>query len=100
MNRIASRNDCPGKRRKRKKKPKLLFKRQELIIVTEDHGGYEAGMCVLCGSSGWIDNIEHRAGCLLADPEVKEVQLVGIKETDKATAETLEIARIKTKDRK
>lgn len=77
--RIANRNDCKGKPRKSRVAPKLIFTRRQLLVVTNNHGGYLSGSCALCGSCGWLNNIEHTAGCLLADPKVKKVQLKGIK---------------------
>ena len=75
LNRIALRNDCRGKRRKSRAKPKLEYTRRELLIVRENHGGYLAGSCSLCGSSGWIDQIEHHASCILYDPKIVKVKL-------------------------
>ena len=43
----------------------MLKSRKELMVVTENHGGYLSGLCALCGDSGWIDEIEHKPGCLL-----------------------------------
>jgi hypothetical protein len=34
-----------------------------MMIITEDHGGYKAGMCIVCKQSGWIDQIKHKGGC-------------------------------------
>ena len=79
LTRIAYRNDCKGRRRTSRKKPKLVFTRRELFVARESHGGYLSGSCVLCGSSGWEGEIDHNAGCILADPDVKRVQLKGIK---------------------
>lgn len=28
---------------------------EDVIIVTEDHGGYKEGYCFACEASGWID---------------------------------------------
>ena len=79
--RIGQRNDCKGvpKKRKSKRKPKTEYTRRELLHVTENHGGYLAGSCSLCGDCGWLDQIEHRPGCILADPKVVKVKLVGVK---------------------
>lgn len=77
--RIAYRNDCKGKRRKSRKPPKLEYKRRELFVVTENHGGYLSGHCALCGSFGWEGDIDHHASCILADPKVKRVKLKGLK---------------------
>ena len=33
---------------------------KKLVPITEDHGGYEAGECILCDASGWL--VEHRFG--------------------------------------
>lgn len=27
---------------------------EKLVVVTENHGGYTAGRCVICGAGGWI----------------------------------------------
>ena len=27
----------------------------KFVRVTEDHGGYEAGECLLCDASGWLE---------------------------------------------
>lgn len=82
IKRIADRNDCKGKKRKRKstKKLKMEYTRRELLVVNNNHGGYLSGHCFLCGSCGWLDKIEHAAGCVLSDPKVKKVKFVGITE--------------------
>jgi len=79
MKRITDRNDCRGKKRKSRKKPKLIFTRRELLKVTDNHGGHLSGYCTLCGSCGWIDDIDHHAGCILADPSVTKVRLEAVK---------------------
>lgn len=30
---------------------------KELIIETEDHGGYMSGYCFACGAHGWVDGV-------------------------------------------
>lgn len=77
--RIATRKDCRGRRRKSQAAPKLEYTRRELLIVRENHGGYLGGSCSLCGSSGWVNQIEHHRDCILADPNVISVKLVGVK---------------------
>jgi len=49
--------------------------RTELLVVTEDHGGYLGGYCALCGDCGWINDIKHKSGCLLKDPGVTHVRM-------------------------
>lgn len=41
----------------------MIMHKDQLIIVTEDHGGYKAGRCVLCDQRGWIDAIDHLPEC-------------------------------------
>lgn len=33
---------------------------EKIVIVTENHGGYLGGKCILCGACGWLD--EERKG--------------------------------------
>lgn len=33
---------------------------QKIVRITEDHGGYEVGECLLCDASGWL--VENRFG--------------------------------------
>ncbi len=40
--------------------------RKNMLIVTEDHGGYMAGFCAICGVAGWIDSIKHKKDCPVA----------------------------------
>ena len=39
----------------------LTIEAKELIIVTEDHGGYKAGHCFACKASGWISGFGYPA---------------------------------------
>jgi len=39
---------------------------KRLIIVDEDHGGYKAGYCLMCGRRGWIGKIIHTKKCSVA----------------------------------
>lgn len=41
----------------------MKIKRTDLIVITEDHGGYKGGFCVICKQCGWIGKIEHKKGC-------------------------------------
>lgn len=41
----------------------MKIKRKNMIIITEDHGGYEAGFCAICKVRGWISKIKHKKGC-------------------------------------
>ena len=51
---------------------------RKLVRITEDHGGYEAGECLLCDASGWLvdpefghpygakdvgADLQHKKGC-------------------------------------
>lgn len=38
------------------KKITLELDADVVVQATEDHGGYIAGKCVLCGSHGWMDS--------------------------------------------
>lgn len=29
----------------------------EVIMVTEDHGGFQTGRCLACGESGWLEGL-------------------------------------------
>lgn len=75
MERIINRVDCPGKKKKRKVKTKTKYSRNDLLLVTEDHGGYEAGICVLCKATGWIDEIKHKPSCPLSDTKVNVLEV-------------------------
>lgn len=33
----------------------LKVKAEDVVVVTENHGGYTAGHCSACGAMGWID---------------------------------------------
>jgi hypothetical protein len=37
-----------------KRAPKIEISADKLVIVTEDHGGYHGGECLVCGECGWI----------------------------------------------
>ena len=37
------------------KKIKVEIDIRKIVRVTEDHGGYEAGECILCDASGWLE---------------------------------------------
>ena len=41
----------------------MKVKRKSLIIIDENHGGYEGGFCAICRQRGWIDKIKHKKGC-------------------------------------
>lgn len=41
---------------------------EKLVPITDDHGGYEAGECLLCGASGWL--VENRLGYHYKDKDV------------------------------
>lgn len=79
VERIAARDDCPGRRRKARRKPKLVYTRDELLVVDDNHGGHLGGHCQLCGSSGWLDSIDHHEGCILADPTVTKVRIEAVR---------------------
>ncbi len=38
------------------KKIKVELELQELVRVTEDHGGYLVGECLICKASGWLED--------------------------------------------
>jgi hypothetical protein len=38
---------------------KVLVPVEALVIVTENHGGYTAGRCVVCGKLGWLAEYPH-----------------------------------------
>ena len=42
------------------KKLTITLSMEKLVPVTEDHGGYKAGKCLLCGTPGWL--VENRFG--------------------------------------
>ena len=42
------------------KKITVTIALKKLVLITEDHGGYEAGECLLCDASGWL--VENRFG--------------------------------------
>lgn len=44
---------------------------ENIIRVLEDHGGHEAGVCVICGAHGWVDQIKHKKGCTGAKALIK-----------------------------
>lgn len=50
--------------------------RKELMVTTEDHGGYLSGHCALCGDCGWLDSIKHKKNCLLRDPGITHVRMI------------------------
>lgn len=35
----------------------------DFLIVDENHGGYKAGHCAICGATGWMDQIKHVRTC-------------------------------------
>lgn len=37
-----------------KRAPKIEVSADKLVNVTEDHGGYHAGECLVCGECGWL----------------------------------------------
>ena len=37
------------------KKIKVKIDLKKLVRITEDHGGYEVGECLLCDASGWLE---------------------------------------------
>jgi hypothetical protein len=37
-----------------KRAPKIEVSADKLVTVTEDHGGYHGGECLICGECGWI----------------------------------------------
>ena len=57
----------------------MLLKRSEALTTGENHGGYLAGHCMLCGDSGWLKTIKHKKGCILQDPGVTHISLTGYK---------------------
>lgn len=57
----------------------MLKTRKELMIVDNNHGGYLAGHCALCGDPGWIGKIAHKLDCLLRDPGVTHVRMTAIR---------------------
>jgi hypothetical protein len=61
-------------------RPKTVFTRRELFIVTENHGGFLAGHCALCGYCGWLDNIKHKPNCIFANKKVTGVKMEGVTE--------------------
>lgn len=34
---------------------KILVDINKLVITTQNHGGYLAGECIVCGAGGWYD---------------------------------------------
>ncbi len=50
---------------------KTEWMRDELAVEMHNHGGYRSGVCALCDAYGWLDKIEHRKDCPLADPKVR-----------------------------
>ena len=63
---------------------------QKIVRVTEDHGGYEVGECLLCDASGWLEgNLGHPYGTKDAGADLvhkkncpinKEIKLISKKE--------------------
>lgn len=49
--------------RDQKKIFRKRMRREEAIRIREDHGGYKAGICRICGSGGWVDQIKHHPNC-------------------------------------
>lgn len=62
----------------RNKKIIVKLSMRKLVPITEDHGGYATGECLLCDASGWlVDNrfghhystkdigadLQHKKGC-------------------------------------
>lgn len=44
-------------------KIKLEIELEKLIVITENHGGYLVGQCIVCGESGWLGGkLGYRAG--------------------------------------
>lgn len=41
----------------------MKVKRENMIVCTEDHGGYKSGFCAVCNASGWLSKLEHKKGC-------------------------------------
>lgn len=41
----------------KKKMPIVSFamRADDVVLVTENHGGYLGGRCIACGSAGWIE---------------------------------------------
>lgn len=37
-----------------KKVPMVSVPAYKLVVVTENHGGYTGGRCVVCGERGWL----------------------------------------------
>lgn len=82
VERIDARDDCQGSPVKKPAKTRTtttMKSRKELMVVDEDHGGYLAGHCAVCGDLGWISNIKHKTSCLLRDPGVTHVRMTAVK---------------------
>ena len=41
----------------------MEVKRKDMLICTEDHGGYLVGFCAVCRASGWLDKLKHKKEC-------------------------------------
>ena len=33
----------------------IMVDLNDVVVVTENHGGYQGGKCVACGAIGWLD---------------------------------------------
>ena len=55
----------------------MKIKKEKLIVVTENHGGYLSGYCSVCGVRGWLDELKHKDDCPIIP---NRNQLIEIKE--------------------
>lgn len=44
-------------------KKNYIANREDLLIITGNHGGYYAGRCAVCGAIGWIEDLKHDKNC-------------------------------------
>ena len=50
------------------KKITISIEPEKLIRVTENHGGFKTGICIVCGASGWLwpgwlESLKHKEDC-------------------------------------
>ncbi len=79
---MKARDDCKGSPVKKPavtRRTTTVKSHKELMVVDENHGGYLAGHCAVCGDLGWINNIKHKKSCLLRDPGVTHVRMNPVK---------------------
>ena len=56
------------------------LKKEDLIIITGDDGGYKSGRCAVCKALGWIETLKHEVWCPIQTRE--KYTHVTITETD------------------